>query len=304
VTISYPLLALSVLAIAAVVVAARLRVFSPPLPSFVPRKPGEGGEIAPPLLLGAFAAYSVSLLLTWGAALVTGRATWAPSVGEPPNSPPPLDLEAHTAVLATLIGMPAVVAIAWWARRLVMQPFDPTPEKIPGTAGRAILWGLLTLPMIFAIGAVASTISQVLGHPVEPTAHDMLKRIVDPSGDTWWRACLVATAVFGAPVIEEVCYRALLQRGLMTLTRSVWPAVIFSSLLFAYMHVSVIPSASFWPALTTIFSLSVMLGLLFARTGSVVTPIVVHSMFNAISIASALYVEWAQRTGGAGGAQV
>lgn len=296
----YPLLGLIIAAAAAAAVAVRLKLFSPELPAFVPRGPGQGGELAPPLLLGAFAAYSVSILLAWGAALVSGRAGFVPPVGGPPD--PPLEMEAHTAVLAMLIGMPAVVAIAWWARRLVLQPFDPSPNRIPQMAGRAILWGLLVIPIVFAVGVAATRVSEALGHPVDPTAHRMLKRIVDPRGEAGWRLSLIAAAVVGAPIIEEVCYRALLQRGLMTLTRAAWPAIIFTSALFTVMHVTVIPAGSYWPAASLLFTLSVFLGLLFARTGSVVTPIVVHSMFNAANIALALYGEWAARTGaGTGG---
>jgi membrane protease YdiL (CAAX protease family) len=302
VTAYFPLIGLTLAAAIAVVLAVRFRLFSPVLPAFVPRKPGEGGELAPPLLLGAFAAYSVSILVAWGASVVSGQASYRPQVGSP--SQPPLEMVAQSAMLAMLLGMPAVVAIAWWARRLVLQPFDPSPNRIPSLAGQAILWGLIVLPITLAIGMWATKISAALGHPVDPTAHTLLKRIVEPSGDAGWRMCLIAAAVVGAPVIEEVCYRALLQRGLMTLTRAAWPAIIFSSALFTVMHAGAIPAGSFWAAGTLIFALSVCLGLLFARTGSVVTPIVVHSMFNAANIALALYSEWAERTGAAGGAQI
>ncbi|HYC99937.1 MAG TPA: CPBP family intramembrane glutamic endopeptidase [Phycisphaerales bacterium] len=291
-TALYPLFGLILAALIAATVAVRLKLFSPPLPAFVPRGPGEGGEIAPPLLLGAFAAYSVSRLLGWGAALVTGRASYGPSVQAP------LELEAQTAVLAMLMGMPAVVAIAWWSRRLVIQPFDPSPARIPALGGQAVLWGLVVLPIVFSLGLAARWLSEWLGQPVDSAAHLMLKRIVEPSGDPAWRMCLIASAVIGAPVIEEFCFRALLQRGVMTLTRSAWPAIVFTSALFTVMHVGSIPAGSFWAAATVIFSLSVLLGLLFARTGSVVTVIVVHGMFNAANIAAALYVEWAARTGG------
>ncbi len=266
--------------------AVRLRVFSPELPAFVPRKPGEAGELAPPLLLGAFAAYSVSILLAWIASVLSGQAAFRPGSGG--SADPPLEMVAHTAVLTMLMGMPAVVAIAWWSRRLVLQPFDPSPARLPAIAGGAVLWAFVVLPMVFAVGVGATKISEALGQPVDRTAHSLLKRIVEPTSEPQWRWFLIAAAVIGAPIIEEVCYRALLQRGLMTLTRATWPAIVFTSALFTIMHAGAIPSGSFWAAASLLFSLSVCLGLLFARTGSVVTPIVVHSLFNAASILAAL----------------
>lgn len=285
-TASLPLLGLIIAAALAAVLAVRLRLFSPELPSFVPRKPGQAGELGPPLLLGAFAAYSVSILLAWIASVLSGQAAFRAIPGGPIE--PPLEMVAHTVVLAMLMGMPAVVAIAWWSRRLVLQPFDPSPSRLPAIAGSAVLWAFLVLPMVFAIGVIATKLSEVLGQPVDRTAHSLLKRIVEPTNEPQWRWFLIAAAVIGAPIIEEVCYRALLQRGLMTLTRATWPAVVFTSALFTVMHAGAIPAGSFWAAASLLFSLSVCLGLLFARTGSVVTPIVVHALFNAASILAAL----------------
>lgn len=268
----------------AAAVALRTKFFQPQLPAFVPRKPGEGGEIAPALLLGAFAAYSVSALLAWVAMLLSGQAQHQ----SPPE--PRLEMLAHTAVLTMLLSIPAVVAIAWWSRQLVLQPFDPSPRRLPRLVGESLMWALVVLPMVMALGAAVSHLCAALGHPADPTAHNLLKRIIEKTDEPqWWRWCLIASAVIGAPIVEEFCYRALLQRGLMTLTRAVWPAVIFTSAVFTIMHAGSVPDGSFWAAAGLLFPLSVCLGLLFARTGSVITPILVHSAFNALNILLAFW---------------
>jgi membrane protease YdiL (CAAX protease family) len=55
------------------------------------------------------------------------------------------------------------------------------------------------------------------------------------------------------------------------------PALFGTSLLFAYIHAEV------WPSPIPLFVLSLGLGTLASRSGSLVGPVVLHSLFNAVS---------------------
>lgn len=62
------------------------------------------------------------------------------------------------------------------------------------------------------------------------------------------------------------------------------PAIFATSLLFACVHVSV------WPTPVPLFVLGLGLGVLAARTRSLVGPIVLHSLFNGISCVQLMFV--------------
>lgn len=269
------------------VVAYRLGLFKPPAVT-VPEERGRGLECAAPLLVGAFAVYCVQQAAGLMAAWLTGLAALPRQEGVPP----PTDLLARTQLLWVGIAAPMAVCIAIWTLRQAMGAPSSggrlPPARSASLLGRGVLWGVCTLPLVFAVGAVAGQVSGWLGRPVDPTAHVMLKLIADPEVDAGSRWMLITAAVVGAPVLEELCYRGLLQRGLAVATGSHGGAVLGTSVLFAVMHVGVIPGSSLAPALLQIFALSVVLGLLAAKTGTVLTSMVVHAMFNAVSIAAAV----------------
>jgi membrane protease YdiL (CAAX protease family) len=65
------------------------------------------------------------------------------------------------------------------------------------------------------------------------------------------------------------------------------PAVFGTALLFASMHASV------WPTPVPLFVLGLGLGALASRTGSLVGPMVLHGLFNAVSVVSLAMGWWA-----------
>ncbi len=65
------------------------------------------------------------------------------------------------------------------------------------------------------------------------------------------------------------------------------PAVFGTALLFASMHATV------WPTPVPLFVLGLGLGALASRTGSLVGPMVLHGLFNAVSVAALALGWWA-----------
>jgi len=107
---------------------------------------------------------------------------------------------------------------------------------------------------------------------VEQRANDL----VDRAGDRWaW--LLVLVVVIGAPVIEELVYRGLLQRSISR-TVGLPSGLLLTSLLFALIH----PSAVEWPGLVVVglaFGIGVVL------TGRIGMGIAMHIAFNAAGLA-------------------
>lgn len=107
---------------------------------------------------------------------------------------------------------------------------------------------------------------------VEERANDLVNR----AGDRWaW--LLVVVVVIGAPVIEELVYRGLLQRSISR-TVGLTSGLLLTSLWFALIH----PSAVEWPGLIVAglaFGVGVVL------TGRIGMGIATHMAFNAAGLA-------------------
>jgi membrane protease YdiL (CAAX protease family) len=101
------------------------------------------------------------------------------------------------------------------------------------------------------------------------------------------RAILLAMVVLSVVVIgpaEELFFRGVVQSYLDgAFSRP--GAIVVTSLLFAVVHVptfaSVTAGAAQWIAATTIFTISVVLGYLYARTDNLLVPAVAHGVYDA-----------------------
>lgn len=109
--------------------------------------------------------------------------------------------------------------------------------------------------------------------------HEMLTQIrIQP---VVWKVVIAFSAIIGAPLAEEVLFRGLLQSCLRKYM-DVWPAILVSSVIFAVIHFSVPDSV------LPLILLSLGLGWLYESTGRLVAPILLHALFNTMSILAAL----------------
>lgn len=120
-------------------------------------------------------------------------------------------------------------------------------------------------------------------------AHGTLQLLVDEPENMWVWA-IVAAAVIGSPVWEELVYRVFLQGAFIKWLKSPWLAIIFSSMIFAGMHRVGGGSAVPWHALLTIFAVGLSCGIAYERTKRVGVPIMMHICFNALNVMLALMI--------------
>ena len=126
--------------------------------------------------------------------------------------------------------------------------------------------GLIVLPA----GAVASVISQKVLEFFEVN----LSQIEVPSGSLATVIFILSHAVL-APVLEELLFRCVILERLRRYGDLF--AVLASSLLFSLLHASF---ESYLPA----FVSGVVLGLLAVYTGSMLCPLILHILNNALSV--------------------
>ncbi len=160
-------------------------------------------------------------------------------------------------------------------------------------APRGILVGVLAAVLaaapLLAIGIfTVFVVTLIKGAAPDVIAHELLKMLRDHQGDGWGWA-LMASAAIGAPIAEELLWRGGLQSALLRASQELgpprpWLAIGITSALFALVHLSVAPVH----ALPMLFVLSLVLGFVRERTGSLLAPIVVHALFNMANLAALL----------------
>jgi len=190
------------------------------------------------------------------------------------------------------------IARASFARRL--KGFGLNFKTIHKDFGAAFVNLLTIWPIVIAMIIVTTFVGKlILGQDFHLEKHEELKTIIShPQLPV--RILIIVTTVAVIPVFEEMLFRGLFQTMLRSfldarcrpgpaLTGSMldarngaWPAIVISSVVFAIVH----SDPGHWPAL---FALSMCMGYAYEKSGSLLRPIFVHSLFNATSIIAALY---------------
>lgn len=92
----------------------------------------------------------------------------------------------------------------------------------------------------------------------------------------WWFVVLVALVVFGAPIVEELVYRGMIQGGLsprIGATRALMLAAVWFTLV--HLHPVEFPG---------LFAFALVLGWCYARTRTLGLAVVTHIAFNAAGL--------------------
>jgi len=183
--------------------------------------------------------------------------------------------------VVSLIAMAVTITLAKqnFARRL--KGFGIDIKTIHKDIPAAILNLVTIFPLVTITIIVTSLFGRLLfGVEFQITPHEELK-LLTAYKQPPVRTIIVITAVLMAPVFEEMLFRGLFQSMLRSFTQRPWLAIVVSSALFATIH----QYPAHWPAL---FALSLCMGYSYEKSGSLIRPILIHSLFNGIVVASVL----------------
>ncbi len=282
----------------------RLRAGRSLLPTDAPRiVPWGGGSVLAGLLTIVSLSASVSAIYR----AVTGRS----------SDTSQLDVMLLSALInVTLLGV--MPLILWATARARPEDYGLAWNRLRRDASVGFVAFLLIAPIIYGIQFIAAQVWERNEHPVE------LMMLENLTG----RVAILAivSAVFLAPAVEELLFRGLFQGWLTRLlvpkpeapdlrapdldewiadeptaeplvaptrrrllpripdpVRSALPVLLTSS-VFALVHM---PQ---WPAPLAIFLLSLGLGEVYQRTGSLVASFVLHAAFNGLSTLALILV--------------
>jgi membrane protease YdiL (CAAX protease family) len=90
-----------------------------------------------------------------------------------------------------------------------------------------------------------------------------------------WLPAMLAAAILIAPAGEEAMFRGFLFLGWARSPRSVWPAIVVISILWAMLHIQYD-----WAGVLQIFIIGLFLGWMRWRSGSLVLAFLLHALFN------------------------
>ncbi len=190
--------------------------------------------------------------------------------------------------IGEVISIILIIVLAWihFPRRL--SGFGLNIKTIIRDFYAAVVNLLAVWPLIVAATLVTVSIGELIsGREYHMQQHEQLKTITE-NPQLPLRITVVVVAVVVAPLLEEMLFRGLFQTLLRSLIQSftrtrhaAWLAILISSVLFVFAHVN----TGHWPAL---FVLAVCLGYSYEKSGSLLRPIFIHAIFNAISVITTL----------------
>ncbi len=138
--------------------------------------------------------------------------------------------------------------------------------------GQGVLLGLGISVFAFVYGLVLSLLHLKID-PLAPYKQGLSSPLLT--------AIFVISAVFLAPVAEELFYRGFVLT-MFARNHSRWWAIIVTSLLFALAHLLLV-------AFVQLFVFAILLSILRLKSKSLVAPIVAHSINNLISVVILLF---------------
>lgn len=154
------------------------------------------------------------------------------------------------------------------------QMFFSGPAGPAAAVAKGLLYGLAVIPPVALLSILVSAGLDAWG--IAPQHQEVFNWLGDESRAPGTRLFMMGAAVFLAPLSEEALFRGLLFPFLLR-GRTVIAAAWVSSLYFALVHLHL---ASFLP----LMALGMAFSAGYAATGSLLTPITMHALFNLASL--------------------
>lgn len=200
--------------------------------------------------------------------------------------------------------------VIWFALQAVLRVVKPDELRLAGLAAGQILW--LAVSLIVAAATFRLGLRRGLGLSMRHWIYDTARAIVGylavfpiclgllmlfvwllpqetqrtnvmlvmlKGFSTPWLVLAIFSVVVLAPLAEEVFFRGLCQSMLRTYSRSAWVAIIITAAFFGLVH------APYWQDIPALFALAVVMGYNYERSGRLYPAILIHAIFNAVSIA-------------------
>jgi len=201
-------------------------------------------------------------------------------LGSAPAQPQPIQHHAHSffffaqplLIFAVMFG--GMAFLVWRTHHPWRQVLGVEAHQIGSAIRAGILYGIAALPLGFLLSAVNQYALKYFG---VDTPHQHVFTWLMDAGLSWnARALLVLIATVAGPITEELVFRGCMLPALFRKSRPI-VAILVINLFFALIH--------FYPAgFLPLAAIGICFSLGMIATGSILTPIVMHMIFNTMSI--------------------
>jgi len=242
-----------------------------------PPAPADAGPpglpVVPWNMVDAIVVFFLSVVLTLVAGVVM-------SLVMPPRVPEAVVDAAYGPLTLLVLGL---TLLGWIAARYSGATRKVIGSRRPG--GRDVLVGVgagigAVIVVTAGMGLLLGLVLEVLGLDI-PTVQQDLR---DAARDPQTAPVLVLSAVLVAPLFEELFFRGMVLPALAKRI-GLWGGIVVSALLFGVVHLNQAEDLLGGALLLLrLVPLGILFGWLYHWRGTIVVPIVVHSIFNAASV--------------------
>jgi len=220
------------------------------------------------------------------AALVTGILGALGVMGAVGSAVPREGIPSLRGLIVGFSVAPLLAIVMWLRRRKdspevqesgssgVQNELAPSPYPLAPAMKYGVLQGALMLLPVMVVMTTTQIVWKMAGWPLK--GQEILGWFMSDDASMWVRGAIVFSAVIVAPVAEEILHRGVILSTMMRHVRP-WKAVVLGSLFFGVLHLNFMAI----PALT-------LAGMFFSygylHTRSLLTPIVMHVVFNAANL--------------------
>lgn len=140
-------------------------------------------------------------------------------------------------------------------------------------AALGVVLGIVSLPLCYGVLWMTEQVLLFFLPDYRFDDHTTIQLLREGAHSPWVVCGLYFGAAVIAPVGEEVFFRGILQTVLASTLRSRWPAIVLAAGAFAVLHGQL-------HVLPPLFLLGILLGYGYERTGAMITPLLIHALFN------------------------
>ena len=180
------------------------------------------------------------------------------------------------AVLATLaISAKEPVPNRLLARYSLPDDSPKAPMSFPKALGKGLLYGIYMLVIVQAATILLGLLLQHFNGT--PDTQPVVQWLSTAESSNRLKLYFIIQSIAIGPIIEEFFFRFTLLPSLAASNGGIVQAVLYSTAIFTLLHGSLI-------GLVPLAIMSVFCSVAYLATGRIITPIVMHMLFNASSV--------------------
>lgn len=156
----------------------------------------------------------------------------------------------------------------------------PTPTQIPNQLLKALCYFIPATGLAICTLTITIYICMLYGYD-EIQQHQQLKILIENRNNIPAIIAFYLSAAIITPILEEILFRGIIQTAIINTTGNKWLGIIVAALIFASMHANL----QHFPALLL---LGIFFGYSFVKQQSLLIPIIMHALFNALNVTGTL----------------